>query len=431
MSSIVYHFKNEGLAVGLSWSVLTSEADRGKHLRAKVRAQASLLNATRYVVNTLLTAGYLGLYSPPVLEAKAPKRVFSLAMVFLEAFKDIDKNTINAILLMPSSSDSQRCALIVIEGGQVVHDRLEKTAEAIAQVQKYRGVPGMTYSVFSDTREIPDCSVLTWEQLLGYRTNLTEMAAIPRNTALILTLAILAIAAIGYATYHYTVLAPARARAALLAQEAQQNQTPQYLQKLNVELMRVGWEKANLKAMLSQLAEQKSYVKGWVLDQITCDFDKQNCEYRFTRLGGEVAELISIESDKKYDSATSTKDMALFSKTIKLEAKSLTREVLPEFEAGTVDLRTRLQRLTNAGAGVNTTGPTPWPTNGLDMSKVDKKVIVKRAAAEIKVALPLSESVLGELPEYLVLRNFSIAVATVGDKANLLTLTLKGHSYAK
>lgn len=73
----------------------------------------------------------------------------------------------------------------------------------------------------------------------------------------------------------------------------------------------------------------------------------------------------------------------------------------------------------------------PWPTAGIDMTKVDASVIVKRSAFEIKAAYPLASSVISQLPENHILQSFALDVSVGGDKAELLKLTLKGHSYAK
>ena len=432
MSFIAYQTKKEGLAVGLSWSVLTSEADSSKNLRAKVRKQAALLGATRHVINVLPVASYLGLYTRPVMAGqKPPKRIYSLAMSFLQAFKSFELTAVNAILLMNIDNDPQRCAMVVIEGGQIIHDRLEKTVDAVTKLNEYRAQMHVRYSVFSDDPELSEGQTVTWEQMLDYRGKATELVAIPKNTVLLLGLTVIAIAAISYGTYYQTVVLPAKTRAALLAKQAAQNHTPQYLQKLNAELMRVGWTKNDLSKKLSNLAEQRSYTKGWLLDNITCDFDTQNCVYKFIRLGGEVAELIAIESDKKFDNVSSTMDLAIFNKAIKTEVKSLTLDGLPKYETAIVELQTHFQRIKNSGSTINTTAAVPWPTDGVDMSKVDKKVVINKSAFETKTPFILADSVLRELPDYLVLRSFSLSVSIGADKANLLTLTLKGHSYAK
>lgn len=437
MSSIVHQSKSDGLVVGLNWSVLTSEADSSKQLGARIRKQAHLIGASRHVINTLPQARFIGLYNSPVLATgKLPKRLYSLAMVFVQAFNrnGMDRSTINAILLMKPPGDELRRALVVLEGGQVVYDRLEKADAATAKVQEFtRSTSGINYVVYSDgsdEHEVHATELLTWDQMLTHGAKQAELLAIPKNTAVILGLAGVVALAGAYGIYHYTVIAPAKERARLIAQQAAQNLTPQYLQKLDAELSHVGWNKADLSATLEKLGTQKSYTKGWVLDQVACDVDTQSCIYKFSRLGGEVSELIGIEKDKQYNVDASTKDTAVFSKAIKAVAKSLTRDGLPAFEPASVELRTRAQRLVNAGAMVNTMPSAAWPT-GIDMSKVDAKVVVKQSGFEVKTPYVLANTVLSELPDALALRQFVLTLSIGGDKADLLSLTLKGHSYAK
>lgn len=433
MSSLVHQHKTEAFAVGLSWSVLTTHADNSKNLRTRVRKQASMLSATKHVINEVGTERYLGLYSPSVMDPKQPKRVYSLAMAFMHGLGSnySDKSAINAMLLMtPSASETHR-VLVVIEGGQVVYDRLELATEAIAKAQAYKSAPGITYALFSDSEEVSGVTHITWEQLEGFKVKSAELTSIPANIALLLGLAIGAIAAISYCTYYYTVLVPQQERVKRQVQEAAQNQTPQYLQKLNGELSHVGWNQSDVLKQVEALSKQSAYVKGWVLDRITCNYDQQSCEYKYSRLGGEVAELIAVEADKQHDTLRSSKDIAVFTQAIKPVVKALNRDDLPESAAAAVDLRTRIQRLTNAGAQISTKNPEPWPTVGMDMSKVDKKVIVKQSGFESKAPFVLAKTMFHELPEFLALRSFVVDINASGDKAAALNLTLKGNSYAR
>lgn len=435
MSSIVYQEANTGLACGLSWSVLSTESDKSNRVSSRIRKQAGMVNANKHVINTLQVDKYLGLYSTPVLETKTPKRLFSLAMAFLSAAAGGDKANktgVNAILMMTPQDNPQRRVVVVIEGGQIIHDRLENAADALGVIKEYRqDAAGISYNVYSDGYEISSAGEITWAHLLTYCSATSQLQSIPINTtAALVSLAILT-AALGFGAYHYLVVAPAKLQAEKLAQQAALDHTPQYLQKLNAELARAGWDRADLAKTLDQLVSEYSYIKGWVLEQISCDVDTQNCSYKFARMGGEVSELIQLQADKSYDASQSGKESAVFSKPFKPAVLELKVANIPEVATASVELMSKTQRLTNANVSVTNSAPIPWPTAGLDMSKVNKKVVVKQTGFESKSPYVLTSSVIAELPASLMLRSFVISVATSGDKANFLILNLKGHSYAK
>ena len=428
MSSIVYQSKSDALAAELNWSFLPNDGS-AKSSKALIRSQAALIGADRYCLNALDDASYIGLYSEPVLlEGKKPKRLHSLALTFLNAMGG--RSTTNAILLMTSPQNDARRILVVIEGGQIVWDRIDSIDAVTKKVQEYRS-SGIGYEAFSDSLDVSGAKEISFEQLFGYADKSSELNQLPRNYTILIGLSALVLLASAYGFYHYTVVAPAKARAKLLAQQAAQNTTPQYLQLLGAESLRAGWARADIEAAIKDFATQKTYAKGWILTQVLCDFPSSSCKYKFDRNGGEVSELITIEGDKTQNAETSTKDVANFSKVIKPVAMKLVADNLPKQLVSNVEALTKAQRLLNAGSQVNTTAPTPWPTAGIDMTKVDASVIVKRSAFEIKAPYPLASSVLSQLPENHILQSFALDVSVGGDKAELLKLTLKGHSYAK
>lgn len=428
MSSIVYQSKSDALAADLNWSFLPNDGS-AKSSKALIRRQAALIGADRYCLNALDDASYIGLYNEPVLlEGKKPKRLHSLALAFLNAMGG--KSTTNAMLLMIAPQNDSRRILVVIEGGQVVWDRIDSIDAALKKAHEYRA-SGIGYVCFSDSVDLQGAKEISFEQLFGYTDKSSELNELPRNYTILASISALVLIASAYGFYHYTVVAPAKARAKLLAQQAAQNTTPQYLQLLGTESLRVGWSRADIETAIKELGQQKTYAKGWILTQVLCDYSSSSCKYKFDRNGGEVSELIAIESDKTQHSESSTKDVANFSKIIKPVSMKLVADNLPKQMTSNVEALTKAQRLLNAGSQVNTTAPVPWPTAGIDMTKVDASVIVKRSAFEIKAPYPLASSVLSQLPENHILQSFALDVSIGGDKAELLKLTLKGHSYAK
>jgi hypothetical protein len=423
-----------GLIVGLSWSVLSSDADQlsGTALRDKTRRQGRLLGARQYVLSRLPHVVHLGLYTPPVLSRETPPRhLHALATVFLAAFAQVDKSTVNAILLMPADGDDERRALVVIEGGQVVHDRLERTSEALGLVQKYRQTSGLLYTVFSHYPEVPDASTVTWSQLLGHTSKVTQLHGLPRNVWLWLSATLLILTGLLALAWYQWVVAPEKARVERLAKAARDNQTPQYLQKLAQGLARSGWQRADLMALLQAQTRQTVYDKGWALSRIDCDLDSARCEYRYERVGGEIAELIARTVDKTYDVAASNKDLAVLVQTLTPAVQALQRQEVPQRMAAAVTLRTALQRLSDAGISSHQGPPKPWPAQGLDMNKVDKSVVVQQNSLEWSLPWPLAADSLQTLPPFVGVRSMTVDLKTGSEKADWLRVSFKGHSYGQ
>jgi hypothetical protein len=434
MGSIVYRDGAVGLVAGLSWSVLSSDADRltGAGLRKKIRRQSSLLGASRFVLNPLAGANHLGLYTAPLLSRdKAPRQMHSLALVFLMAFNRADKNSVNAILLMPIQGDDERRALVIVEGGQVVHDRIERATDAIALVQKFRNTSGLQYAVFSVGHEVHDATDIGWSQLLATANKNNALQNLPRNIALLASLTVAVVLAVVGLAYFQWVIGPAREHAAQLAKAEQENKTPAYLQKLRQGLSVAGWEVSDLTQFLEQQHQTLAYTKGWGLEKIVCDIDAQQCRYHYTRVGGEIDALIAQLPGKTYDLQTASKDAAQFNAPFVPVFHSLSRADLPKANAWPVPLNTRLQRLTDAGAKLATLKEEAWPSQGIELKKVDAAVVVRRAAVEMTLPLPLVPSALAELPPFLGWRSFVLVVNHSSDKSALLTVQLKGHRYAQ
>lgn len=436
MSVLVHQDKAIGLAVGVDWSVLASGSEKAN--AAAVRKRASMIGAKNYCTTQLHDTSYIGLYTPPVslpgVKAVKPRKIHTLAMVFRNAFNNVDPAAINALLLMSpqDAQDTKRLVLVVIEGGQAVYNKLDDAAKAIAKAKEFTAQSGIAYSVYGNTSDLPSTEKIEWSQLLGYVSAASELKPIPANMiALGLVGLVLTAAAAGLA-YNYLVLAPAKARAKLLAQQAANNHTPKYLQQLEAGLTKAGWDTADITTFLRGLKTESAYTKGWELKKIECGIDSGACEFKYARLGGTIKELISIESRKKHLASKSINDSeTYFSQAIKPTARSLVGVALPKSEDGNVALRNQAQRLLNAGAAVTSTEMKPWPNEGVDMTKVDSTTVVKRGGFELKAPYALADTMLAQLPPHVVLRGFAIDFNAGGDKADNIKMTFKGHSYVK
>jgi hypothetical protein len=432
MSQIIYESKDLkpfGFVTGLSWSVLSSDAETAKSIPTKIRRQATIVGATKYVLNQVGNNQFLGLFNASPLDTKPPRQLFSIAMVFLNAFKNQDKRAINAVLVMSTAIEDRRI-VVVVEGGQISLDVLMKTVDVSNQLQEIKK-SGISHAVFSDCADVPNAASLDWPTLETYADKKSQLQTIPQNKGLVLGLVLLIVLGVFGFVYYQKIVVPEKKRAALLAQEALQNQTPQYLQQLTVELKRVGFENASLSNLIQSFKSENYFISGWVLSQTVCDISIKSCEYRYERQGGEIEELIALETDKVHDTNASTRDVAIFRKAMPdLALKELTKAQLLPLDKTTNDLRSRLQRLTNAGATVGTTPTVPWPTQGLDMNKVDKNVVIQQSGVEIRIPYAISDSLFELLPSHLAIHQVALVTSSSGDKAGALLLTLKGASYA-
>lgn len=430
MSSIAHRNSKIGLVADLSWSVFSTSDEKVNRARTRVRKQAVVLGATRHTINQLGSASYLGLYTPPALSTNTPKRLHSLALAFIESIASKDKSAINAILVMSVHADDQRRALVIIEGGQVTHDRLEKVTDALQRVQEARA-SGVVHTVFCEVDELPSSNPVTWQLLEANCSKATELVSIPKNTALLLAGVILLIGAMTWGLYYKMVVQPAKERAEMLAKQAAENLTPQYLQLLNRELAKAAWRPEQVLTLLGQIDGRIAYFKGWALENLICDADAAKCTFRYARLGGITKELIEFAPDFQYDTLASSKDAAVMHLPLSIEHRPIGRDSLPEIEPAIIDLRSRFQHMTNAGANVNIAAPTKWPTQGVDIKRVDPKVIVSRAPVEVSFAYPYANQIIEDLPGHVGIRSFSVVIAHGQTKADSLKLTLKGHLYAK
>lgn len=438
MSVLVYQDKAIALAVGVDWSVLAS--GREKVNASAIRKRAAMIGAKKYCTTRLQDTTFIGLYTPPIVlpgvKAAVPKKIHSLAIVFRNAFSNVDLAAINAVLLMApqDAQDAKRMILVVIEGGQVVYNKIDETAKVLTKAREFTALTGIAYSVFGNTNDLPSTEVIQWVELIGYANNQSELKSIPINKMALGLFALVATLVAAGLAYNFLVLAPAKARARLLEQQAANNHTPQYLERLNAGLTKAGWDHADLLGFVQSLKTQAVYQKGWELKKIDCNIDSNACEYKYARLGGTLKELIAIASasDKSYQAGkTISVAEANFSQKIKPLTRSLRGVSLPKPELGNITLRNQVQHLLNAGTTVNTTENKAWPVDGIDINKVEATELVKRGGFELKAPYALTETVLSQLPVHVVLRGFVVDFNVGGDKAENIKMTFKGHSYVK
>ena len=436
MSVLVYQDKAIALAVGVDWSVLAGGNEKAN--ASAVRRRASMIGATKHCLTRLHDTTHIGLYTAPVAlpGAKTPKSkgVHSLGIVFRNAFSSVEPSAVNAVLLMTpqDARDAKRLVLVVLEGGQVVYNKLDDASKAIDKAREFTSSSGIAYSIFGNTQDLAATDAIQWDELRAFANATSELKPIPANRVAFGILGLVTALVAAAVAYNYFVLAPAKARAKLLAQQAANNHTPQYTDKLNADLSKAGWQHADMLSFINGLKTQAVYHKGWELIKIECAIETSACEYKYSRLGGTLKALIVEATDKTHIPEKTIGDSeAHFKQIIKPVSHSLMGVALPNPNEGNVTLRNQAQRLLNAGAIVTATENKPGPSDGIDMTKVDNAIVIKRGGFEFKTPYALSQTMFEQLPAHVVLRSFIVDFNVGGDKADNIKMTFKGHSYVK
>src|SRR6218665_1569921 len=144
MSTIVHVHQGLGLACGPPRSLL---AAAGRKANASIRTAGRAIGASRYAIDDFGAGKYLGLYTPGALPSATiggnkARRIHSLALVFIaaiERFSKVQRERVNAILsAAPDGAQGQTRALVIIEGGRIVHDSLQARGRATDIVDEYR-----------------------------------------------------------------------------------------------------------------------------------------------------------------------------------------------------------------------------------------------------------------------------------------------------
>lgn len=419
MSQII----NEKMVVGLSWSVLSSQADQATNLKKRIRVKGNLVSANKYIINTVGENTYIGFYNESPLEQNKKSRLYSLSMSFLAQFDGQPIDTVNSILLM---NYHDRKVLVIIEGGLITYENIVKDGDHVGIIDASIN-SGLVFSIYGDSN-YPNIESLNWEDFTLDKRN--QLLSLPANLVLMGSLFGIGCLVGAGIFYYQNIILPEKKRAELLLQNAQQNHTPQYLAQLARELQKVGATSKSLEALTDSFRSENYFHLGWALTQINCDVDAKSCEYRYERQGGEVEKLITAMPDKKIDTITSTRDLAIFRKPFDFEIKSISKNELQPLVGTTNSLRTFLQKTTNAGATAGSTPTVAWPTQGIEMAKVDKNTVVQQTGVEIRFPYILSHSLIDLIPHHVGIKQVSIVAASTGDKAASLILTFKGASYA-
>jgi len=369
MSTIVFQDKKLAIASGLRWSLLAQDSKKKQNRTEQIRARVRNSNgATRYVTTTSAEdAPYIGLYTPDRM-GKAPKgEIHSLALVFLHALMQAhrgERSTINAALVMDvENAQSAKKAVVIILGGNIVHDTVEDQFRAHAIVEQNQTELGGFLQVLSSESDIPSATHVTWEDLLAHATKESKSHPVPSGALLLpALLGLVVIAGLG-AAYHFLVIVPEQeAERRRKAQEA--DKTQQYLQQLAAAMQNAGWVAPSYVAQLSAMRNDPYWIKGWSLAKLDCQHQSQSCQEHWVRHGGKLPELVSQRPGATYLPQTNPRDSeASFSRKALVEPAVLTPDVIPADE-NEADMRLRpvINELVNAGMAVQLSALTVWPS---------------------------------------------------------------------
>ncbi len=438
MSTIVHTFQQEAFVAGLSWSVLRADGDEQTPHQdnKKIRRQAALLAASLYCQQIANQAVYLGLYSAGLLhKQKTTKKLYSLALAFLAAFDPLQQKTLNAILLMPLDQDDARKVLVVIEAGQVVHDKVERLADAHQIIEKYRQQVGMNFHIFSHDGLLAQSKSVTWLDLQQHCQKFSQLKPLPKNKLAISAFVVAIILGVIGIFYFQIVWQAEKKQAALIAQNQINNHTPRYLTLLEKNLSQLAWTHNQLEEIYNVLGQESSYINGWALSKIDCDFAQQECRYQYERVGGETQNLVEWAQlhHKSYSVLASQQDQLVLTEKINPSsvALQLFAKQLPNQTVANIELNSVFQRLLNAQLQVSMGQAMVWPNQEVDLAKVDAAVKVLQTPVEIKMPWALRHSTLELLPPYIAWRQLILQVAHDSHNSQQLILTLKGHHYVQ
>lgn len=438
MSTIVHTFQQEAFVAGLSWSVLRTDGDEQtpRQDNKKIRRQAALLTASSYCQQIANQAVYLGLYSAGLLHKRQSyKKLYSLALAFLAAFEPLQQKTLNAILLMPLDQDEARKVLVVIEAGQVVHDKVERLADAHQIIEKYRQQVGMNFHIFSHDGLLAQSKSVTWLDLQQHCQKFNQLKPLPKNKWAI-SVGVVALCLAAFGIFYFQIVWQAQKKQATLMQQNQlNNHTPRYLQLLEKNLLKVAWTHTQLEQLFNTLNQESSYLNGWALSKIDCDFALHECRYQYERVGGETKNLVQWAQlhQKNYSVLASHQDQLVLVEKMNNSSAALQlfADQLPNQTTANIELNSVFQRLLNAQLQVSTGQAMVWPQQEIDLAKVDAAAKVLQTPVEIKMPWVLRQSTLELLPPYIAWRQLTLQVSHDSHNSQQLILTLKGHHYVQ
>lgn len=427
MSTIIYSKKSVAVAAGLRWSVLDAPI---KKARASIRNISKSVGATRYSIDRDEDQNYLGLYTPGPnvmgLKAKRAKNIHSLALLFISAMlrsSDIDRSMIHAVLAVSPTDDHQNelRALVVIDGGKIIHDGVETRGRVAEIIADYQGRDD-AFQVFSDRDEYQDVTVIDWDELADHANKSTITQAVPVNPAAYGIAALVLLGVAGQGAY-YTLVTIPKQKAEEARRRAEQDRTPLYLKALQEAMQNVGWSTPSIISHIQKINSDTYYYKGWGLKTLECNVSA--CTETWTRYGGSVSDLIAMRPGGQYLAEQSIPDkVAMVRMPIDGQAAVLTQE---SFLRSGIEvhqaIKPALNKLDNAGANSQWGESSSWPV--MPMTGVRQDAVVKRTSLQIHFKYPFTVDTLLELPASYVPESF-----TVGMEQEM-SISIKGFFYEK
>lgn len=430
MSTIAFYEKNVALACGLRWSVL-GEIKKSQ-VNAAIRKTANTIDANLFAMDLFEEAKYIGLYTkniniiPNLTKEQKRSKIHSLALVFINAIQqssDVDRSSIYAILVStpPTDKQGETRAVIIIEGGRIVHDGIENRVRATELVAEHR-TRQLKYRVFCDMDEYEDAITVDWLDLIEYADKNTLCSAVPTNPVKYLVLAVGVLGLSLYGAYHVLVVIPEK-EAEAARRQAELDKTPIYLQTLGQEMERVGWSANSISSFIEKLKQEPYFYKGWSLKSMECQISQ--CNETWERHGGLLTDLLAIRSNSRYVPEESVSDKSAVVHTPNQgEPMKLTMEMLPEKGIPVhLALKPALNVLENAGATAQISETMTWPV--MPMDGVRPEVVVRRTRLEFTYKLSMIQEGLKLLPQNFVPESLIIS-ANQG-----MSISVRGFVYEK
>ena len=441
MSAVIYSDSKTTLVGGLTWSVISTDANTKERKKRLAELFTHKDDATHYAAHLTDKAHYAGLYVPSSIDKVQSKSFHSIALAFHDLLKadyiaeGVSLANLNAILLLKVGKSVKRC-IVVIESGEIVWDDISEVSEATAHLERYKleatksNIPFEYYGDQSVDLTI-DIQPLDVTTLAENSKKSSLLKSKPKNWILLLSLALLALLLLAGLAYYFLVFAPDAERKEKLQKEALQNKTPQYIVGVNALFEKAGWAFQDVRDHINAELQTVFYQNGWQLQSVDCLEKNSACVYINKRIGGIKDELKSSQKDKSDNKLALEVETATLHKNIKPKVTVIDRLNLRPKEDILAEYTKVTQRFINAKIATTIKALKQVDIAGIDSSKVKKEALVYEMPFEITYPYALNNNVFEELPKSYLIQQYTINANAANSKTSVLMVTLKGVEYAK
>lgn len=425
-----------GIVAGLSWSDLTTAQESGRKRRREISDLTTSAQAKWFSLVTVhgeQAAGAAASDAAKVgvgsLVDDVPSRTRLYSLCSMVAGASQGGNVIVAWAL-----NEKVTAVCAVAGGLPMIDKVLPVDEASAFVASLRsGSMGVTdWNVLSNVADQYPAwqgQMLDAATLLGLAGPTSQLRAAPTNWRLVV-LASVAVLACVAAAYAWTEYKDQRERERIQREKAAANLTPKYLKVLDSQLSQMGLDRSSLIKLHARLQQLDVWVAGWQLSRVSCT-QAGACTAEWARKGGTIDVLLKAFPQQRVMPDPNI-ERAILQWDEPVESAGLTNAAEIQSTAAEMEARRPIQQLwTSAGLAINVAGAAvPWPpTPGIDVSKVNKAVLVSVRKVDVKVPTPLAADAINGAPPSIFWHSVTLDLGT--DAKSAVTTTLHGNVFSR